>query len=296
MPRREGLTCRANGRLIGVKGDGMDVSNLIVGGDTHGKCKQLTYLYRVAIEYSADAIFIVGDFGYWEHTEKGLDFLRHVEHLAHVSGIPLFWLDGNHENHTMLHQFYGDAKTEDGFWVIRDGIYYAPRGHRWIWSGRHCMSLGGGYSIDKSERLWREANGFEDREKVFHPPTGPLTAWWPDEELTDDDVAYALRDTTPLDLLLAHDKPRASNCPGIDPNILECLPNQDRVMRVVRELHPKLLIHGHLHVRYTDEIRNGLGWTTVMGLAAERQPANSWVHLTLPAEKDSRDRVAQGVA
>lgn len=274
----------------------MNVADLIVGGDTHGSRKQLTYLYRIATEYHADAIFVVGDFGYMEHYAGGVEFLNHVASLAQRTSIPLFWLDGNHENHTLLRAHYGDEKTDDGFWVIRDGLYYAPRGHRWIWSGRHCMSLGGGYSIDKMARLEGETYGFRTQDDKFIPPTGPLTAWWPDEELTDDDVSVALRDSTPLDLLLAHDKPRASNCPGIDPNIVECLPNQDRVMQVVRELAPKLMIHGHLHIRYTDEIRNRLGWTTVMGLASERQPANSWVHLTLPAEKKSHEPLAQGAA
>lgn len=273
------------------------VAELIVAGDTHGKSHQVTYLYRVAREYDAEAIFVAGDFGFWEHTEGGVHFLNHVASLAQATGIPLFWLDGNHENHTLLRAEYGDVKTPQGFWVIRDGCYYAPRGHRWEWSGRQIMALGGGYSVDKLDRLQRETLGWTTRDKVFHPPTGPLTQWWPDEELSDDDVAFAVRDSAPLDLLLAHDKPRASNCPGIDANILECLPNQDRVMRVVRALHPKLLIHGHLHIRYNDEIRNGLGWTTVMGLSCEREPANSWVHLTLPAaQNDTRETVAQGAA
>jgi hypothetical protein len=85
--------------------------------------------------------------------------------------------------------------------------------------------------------------------------------WWPEEEITDDELATALADPEPLDILFTHDKPRASNPRWNRKAYDECLPNQDKIQMVVRTLKPKLLVHGHLHFRYTDYVYNGNGGT-----------------------------------
>lgn len=281
----------------------MDVKNLIVGGDTHGDKKQISYFYHCAKVEGADAIFVVGDFGYWEHEESGIKFLNFIERQAQATGIPLFWLDGNHENHQMLRANYGKLQTADGFWVIRDGCYYAPRGHRWTWGDRSCMSLGGAYSTDKDYRLARERGGSTERWGIFsdEEPTGPLTQWWPEEQLTDAEVARAISDPARLDVLFTHDRPRGTNIGDqFDRKTQpESLINQDRVSVVMKALRPNLLIHGHLHIRYTDQIRSGGdSWTTVIGLGSERSApkTDSWIELHLGhakvSENDTREALA----
>jgi len=243
---------------------------LLVAGDTHGDPQHIMYLFEEAVlRQNVDAIFQVGDFGYWEHESGGSEFLDIISNLATLNDMPFFFIDGNHENHDLLHERYGPGgpqhkPTPEGFWEIRPGLYYVPRGTRWEWSGAKIMGLGGAYSVDVGYRLAREGGyaapewGWTEAHVRKFGAKGPRTMVWPDkEEINDEELEKALADKTPLDVLFVHDKPRASNPDWNRKDIAECFPNQDRIQTVVRTLTPKLLIHGHLHYRYTDTIRCG---------------------------------------
>ena len=294
-----------------------DPTSLLVCGDTHGDPNHLIYLYQMALNENVDAIFQVGDFGYWEHHPDGWSWLDMNSDLAVQNDMPLYWIDGNHENHTMLRRLYGPGgekhkPTPEGFWEIRPGVYYVPRGCRWVWNGKHLMGLGGAYSVDKESRLEDEWAGEKEVERYRHNAwhlTGKLKfiaeamdrgehwLWWPEEELTEEEVDLAIaQDSTPLDILFTHDKPRASNPRWNRKDWLPCYPNQDKIMEVVKALTPKLLVHGHLHFPYQDEIRaTGDAFTKVVALhcnpdravdanqlwKAGAQRAASWVKISL---------------
>lgn len=252
----------------------LDPSRILVAGDTHGCPQQMVYLWEMALEQNADVIVQVGDFGYWEHAEGGAEFLDGCSSLYEQTGIPLIWIDGNHENHPLLRRRYRKARQSiEGFWEIREGIYYCPRGTRWTWNDRRFMGLGGANSFDKELRLAQEQGKACTRFNwKATKPLGKGTQWWPEEELTDEEIAYALRDPEPLDVLFTHDKPRGAPEPTNDPRRVypESWPNQDRIQTVVRTLRPALVIHGHLHIRYRAQIRSADdSWTTVEGLAHE---------------------------
>lgn len=251
-------------------------SKILVAGDTHGNPLHAEYLFGMAVYLDMDVIVQVGDFGYWEHEDEGV-FLDLCSAFATENDMPLYFIDGNHENHTMLRDTYGPGgarhkQTPAGFWQIRAGVYYIPRGHRWEWSGVTMMGLGGAHSVDKNWRLDIERNGGLDRNGRRRPAPGPRTLWWPEEELTDEDVTKALADPRFIDILFTHDRPRGAN-PGWDKKDLpECQPNQDRIQTVMRELRPRLLVHGHLHRRYTDEVRVADDhFTTVIGLDCDTE-------------------------
>lgn len=301
----------------GGRGSGPhDPSTILVSGDLHGDPQHTLYAFQTAFQAGADAIVQVGDFGYWEHMNGGDAFLDLCSHLATENDLPLYWVDGNHENHTWLRRIYGPGggrhkPTPEGFWEIRPGVYYVPRGTRWVWNDVHLMGLGGAYSVDKFHRLREEnkrrrshyeANGY--RAKVGAPtvPYDPekFQSWWPEEELADEDMIRALADTTPIDVLFTHDKPRASNPRWNRKDLPECWPNQDKIQTVVNTLKPKLLVHGHLHYRYTDEVRCGDdGRTTrVEGLSCnvdarmdprDDDPTTSWLLLQLKAPEEDID-------
>lgn len=246
---------------------------ILVAGDWHGDAAHAARSVEHALYEAVQAIVQVGDFGYWEHYPGGAEFLDQCSALAMTHNMPIYWIDGNHENHTMLRAVYGPGgerhrPTAEGFWEIRDGLYYIPRGTRWQWSGMQLMGLGGAYSVDRDYRLEREHKRYlnheyanRQRTKAGHPtrPFDPARwkEWWPEEEITDEELTDALTNPEPVDVLFTHDKPRASNPPWNRKAFEECLPNQDRIQTVVRTLHPKLLVHGHLHYRYRDTIRCG---------------------------------------
>lgn len=251
---------------------------ILLAGDTHGNASHIITLLDNAVKEGCDRIFQVGDFGAWEHVPSGVKYFNDVEKHAKLRGVTVYWLDGNHDKTSLVLEKYGDKKDEEGFLLCRPHVRYAPRGHRWTWAGKNFIALGGAYSVDKDYRLWLE-----------NQRGGAGTQWFPEEEMSDNDMdTIILGDSSPVDVMLTHDKPRASNPHWNRKDLEECWPNQDRIQRAVETLKPKLLVHGHLHYRYEDIIDNGNGKTLVTGLDADPWTAqrfyrveNSWEVLDL---------------
>jgi hypothetical protein len=175
----------------------------------------------------------------------------------------------------------------DDFYLVRPGIWFAPNGLKWEFEGVSFLALGGAYSIDKANRLAAEIalskEYFDDQyamhgkeyddawlwEKARIKAKGQY--WFPEEEMTDQELDDILRRVKNVDVILAHDKPLASNPLMKLLPIEQCIPNQRRLQKAVNVLQPKLFVHGHLHVRYTDTIRCGDNnrYTRVEGLGAD---------------------------
>jgi predicted phosphodiesterase len=271
-------------------------TDLLLAGDTHGNTSHVRYLIDVAHRHGIDRIFQVGDFGAWEHVPDGRAFFDNVDKYARRRGVTVYWLDGNHDKTSLILERYGNELDDEGFLRCRENVRYAPRGHRWTWGGVRFIALGGAYSVDKPWRVKEErAKAHALAEKAARYGSGKSTdttgtLWFPEEELTDAELAAALADPTPVDVMLTHDKPRAADPQWNRKDLAECWPNQDRIQAAVRALRPRLLVHGHLHYPYRDQIRSsGDAWTTVIGLDADPaaadhagyDKADSWMVLDL---------------
>jgi len=211
---------------------------LLMAGDTHGNQTHCRYLIDKAVQNECDRVFVLGDFGYWEHTQSGVKFLKKLNRYATTNNMPVYFLDGNHDKISRLLKKYQETDDE-GFVLVRPMIRYAGRGHRWSWGGIRFISLGGAYSVDKDWRLEREAHTKK-----------PETLWFPEEEMSDEDMTKILENTESVHVMLAHDKPRGSNPGWNRKDFNECFPNQDRLQRAVRTLQPLQYWHGHLHRWY----------------------------------------------
>ncbi|WP_109527870.1 MULTISPECIES: metallophosphoesterase family protein [Nocardia] len=272
------------------------MGSVLMTGDLHGNTGHALALLRVAARQECDRLFVLGDFGAWEHIAAGRRYFDVVNRAARKCRVQVYFLDGNHDKSSLLHRMYGAEPDDEGFLVCRKNIRYAPRGLRWTWEGTRFAAFGGAYSVDKQWRLAHEASQERTarRRRQFGSARHPVTAetlWFPEEEMTDDECDALLADDSPVDVLLTHDKPRGSDPDWNRKNLPECLPNQDRIQRVVRTLRPDLLLHGHLHYRYTDSVDRGDGATTrVEGLGADPEgsalpdyrSADSWLVLPLP--------------
>jgi hypothetical protein len=100
-------------------------------------------------------------------------------------------------------------------------------------------------------------------------------------------------DSSPVDVILSHDKPRGSNPGWNRKDFLECLPNQNRIQHALVELKAKRLYHGHLHYPYTDRIPTSDGrYAWIFGLDCDPSAAghpnyrkeDSWTIVQLPFE------------
>lgn len=250
-------------------------------GDTHGNIHWLnTYIYPVAMTVGADKIVVLGDYGAWEHTPAGVEFMNGCDTASAVAGIPLYWLHGNHDkwSHTMAR--YGGDLDHKGFVICRENVFYIPQGHSWTWAGVAYRSFGGAYSIDKSWRVKAEAEKYQrllaaarstvGNGGLWVPETVPSqtgTLWFPEEEMTDDEMDLLLReDWHTKDVILSHDKPMSANPDWGRKSYPACVPNQLRLERAMRLHKPDYWLHGHLHYHYTDRVQGSDWETTVIGL------------------------------
>lgn len=267
-------------------------------GDTHGNTK---FIANAAIPAAKEAgakwIYQVGDFGYWEHTDEGQDFLDEISSVLIETGQQIVFIAGNHDKTSLIFRRYSQIS---GFYMVRPNIWFAPNGT--VWSPNagetNFIALGGAYSIDKNYRLEQEE--WRAQQIMNSPPIAMAdysrkqildyarnktkeTIWFPEEQMTDNEFEKILVDTKDrIDVILAHDKPLASNPMVKLIPIPECIPNQRRLQKAVSVLKPKLFIHGHLHARYTDTVRCGDddAYTRVEGLGADvpnfNQLESSW--------------------
>lgn len=289
----------------------------ILAGDTHGNYEWFRrYLFPVAMVTDADALIVLGDFGAWEHTEAGRTFMDDVDIIAGKAGVTLYWLHGNHDkwSHTVAHYRLRD---DDGFLKVRENVRYIPQGHSWNWQGVNFRSFGGAYSIDKSwrveeeqlreVRLKRAARAKVGGGGVFgsdEVPSQTGTLWFPEEEMTDDELEQLLHDDFGIkDVILSHDKPMSAT-PGWDrKQFPACVPNQMRLERALKVHKPRWWFHGHLHFFYTDQLAGPGFKTDVVGLEPDNNAAdnpgwkreNTFVELNLMPGWEPRIRLGQHV-
>jgi calcineurin-like phosphoesterase family protein len=255
-------------------------TSILVAGDTGDNLKHWSLIAAVAADNNCKAVYQVGDTGYSEHDDDGRTYTNKLSTLAERSGIQIAFIDGNHENHRQLWDTYQSTpRSAEGFWQLRPGLFYIPRGHVWTVEGVRFLGLGGAYSVDKAKRL-----------EVERKTNQPGSMWSPYEELTEADVARA-RTQGEVNIMITHDKPRSTN-PGCDfKSEPACWSNQDKVSEVMRSAAPELLVHGHLHFPYQDYVRVGEAgeWCQVISLESDEigsrnrpyDPRNSWLILEL---------------
>ena len=238
----------------------MTQRRILFAGDTHGNFGHMQFLLNVAAKEDADAVFVLGDFGIWDHDDQG-SFTDAVSKYSVRAGKPVYFLPGNHENYDLLEQWEKENdRDEDGFVIVKPNVLYSPRGHRWSWGGVRFMSLGGAYSVDLDARKKEDAATLEGARRkvgVGHRVNARQRyllkfghyLWWPQEEITEDDLVHALRPGA-VDVLLTHDKPRDSDPGWNRKDLFRCHPNQDKIQKVVHAKRPQVLLHGHLHHPY----------------------------------------------
>jgi predicted phosphodiesterase len=250
---------------------------VLMAGDLHGDLPHAQYLVKIAKKQGCDRILQLGDFGYWPHYKDGQTYLNQLNLYADLNNILVYWVDGNHDKTSRVYEDHGADLDPEGFIRVRKQIRYAPRGHRWTWDGCRFIALGGAYSVDKDWRLEEELR--KARKKGLSDDAFTGDQWFPEEEMSDEDMDRFLLDTSPVDVIVAHDKPRGSNPKWNRKEFLECTPNQDRLQRAVRTLQPAMFFHGHLHYFYADPIISVTGdqpnATLVIGLHCNMAAATS---------------------
>lgn len=223
-------------------------------GDWHGTTTWARRCIERISRSGVSMVYHLGDFGIWPGG-AGRAFVEAVEAACRQHGVTIAVTPGNHEDYEQIsrlpwaeHPIVGRAPR------LSDHIAVLPRGHRWTMRAgdvsRSFVSLGGAPSVDLE---WRT----------------PGVDWWPEEALTELDVELAIAGGR-ADVMLTHDAPEpatskvaaivAGNPAGWSaPALGYAARGRAMLTRAVDRIRPKLLVHGHFHVRDEAEVTRADG-------------------------------------
>jgi hypothetical protein len=209
----------------------MSVDKIVVAGDWHGNAHWAKQVVRAARELDISRIVQLGDFGLWDHTDDGFEYLDELNAECRKQSVVVRFVDGNHENHDRL-KWYDrhNPRTSVGHVYIRSHILHLPRGCSWQWGSRTFAAAGGAVSIDKAYRK-------EGR------------SWWAGEQLTDQEVGHKVPEG-PIDYLFTHDCPTVAPFKNRIKMDYESQIHRQRMNEVGRKTQPKIWFHGHMHEKY----------------------------------------------
>ena len=245
----------------------MSLIRILVAGDLHGNGKQAAFLAAKAGERKIQHILVVGDVGLWTHEMNGHVYLDELQRVAEGNNLSFYLVGGNHENWDHWEWYCKNMPTHKGFAIVRSRVLLAPKVHSWSWGKaatpkkpvstvKQFFVAGGAVSIDRDRRLMSERGdprhydlyGWKASNK------GPRTEWWPNEQLTDEDVNYikyqAVVTGGMVDYLFTHDCSdftQFKNRIKPDP---ESQIHRKRIDEVLRMVNPKMHFHGHMHEQY----------------------------------------------
>ena len=150
---------------------------IFITGDTHGDVdyKKLLKLKEKNLSYD-DYLIICGDAAICWSPQS---FQYHLD-LYNGIGCTIIYIDGNHENFSMLAQCplveYKGALMHQ----IDEHIFHVLRGEIMTIDNKTFFCLGGACSIDKMYRT-------------------PYLSWWPEEEITYHDIGNAIANLEKVD-------------------------------------------------------------------------------------------------
>jgi predicted phosphodiesterase len=115
---------------------------ILLAGDCHGCFYDLDCVINQAIKkYNIDACIQVGDFGFYP--------LCFDKFKGHKFNVPVFALDGNHENHEWLKDSLDEGIAVT--WKEQHNLEYVPRGTTWEIDGAKFGFLGGAMNVDRRQ-------------------------------------------------------------------------------------------------------------------------------------------------
>lgn len=123
----------------------------------------------------------------WDGSDREQELLNRLN----ASGKTILFVDGNHENFTLLERYPIELWNGGNTHKIRPNIRHLIRGEVYQLEGKKLLAFGGGNSSDQQYRI-------------------PMVSWWPHEMPTTEDYQRAesnLQKVHGLDLIVTHVPP-----------------------------------------------------------------------------------------
>ena len=222
-------------------------------GDVHGNREFLLQFYKHYLPtVNCDVIVQVGDLTIsWGGCDVE-EFFDYLAELVRISGIPFYFIDGNHEYFNVLFEKYLKGDTER-FVEIRPNVFYIPRGFAWEWDGVRFMGMGGAYSFRGSDSKL-------------------MVNWFPQQEQASyADIDRALGRGR-VDVLFTHDVPKGTyHMTKLHEHHTDerCETVRRNLYAVAESCKPRINIHGHHHQQYRELWEASWGDVRVVGLNAD---------------------------
>ncbi len=210
---------------------------ILVVGDVHTRWDLLN---KIINKKKPDAVLQVGDFGYWPgETYRSINSMtgKSVEKKFWdpeliKTPVPLYFCDGNHENHWALEK---DTKDNN---EVAPNVFYQKRGSVVNINGVNILFMGGAASIDKQHRTLGKD-------------------WFPEEEISQKDI-YNLPDQD-VDVIISHAAPTkmVEELDSWKSFVTEFKDSSYSALDVVLEKYnPPLWLFGHFHQSQKGVINN----------------------------------------
>lgn len=188
---------------------------VFITGDTHGDFRR--FGAKIFREQKAmtrdDYVIICGDFGgLWDDSADERNHLKWLEEKPFT----LLWVDGNHENFSMLKEFPIEEWHGGKVHRIRSNIIHLMRGQIYEIEGYHFFTMGGGRSHDIQDGILDPADPrFEidlhwklKRKEMFRIKG---ISWWPEELPArteyDEAIETLKRANWEVDYVITHSAP-----------------------------------------------------------------------------------------
>ncbi len=232
------------------------VTRVLLVGDSHTNTQWWKgTVVPAALDAKVDAIIQLGDFGWWDEHNT-------FRTTVADSPLPVWFLDGNHEQFPALKVAVADARKRNSITdptapvPLFGNLGYLPRGARFTIDGVTFCAVGGAHSIDRPFR------------KIG-------VSYFFDECITIEESEIATAGGH-ADVLLCHDAPSGWEIPGLAP--LDMLPvawqkeesacheHREILREIYEELTPKQVVHGHYHRMYSKAVDESWGTVFIDGL------------------------------
>lgn len=215
---------------------------IFITGDTHGdflrfNTKNFKEQKNLTRE---DYVIICGDFGgIWDDSKEEKYWLKWLSEKSFT----ILFVDGNHENYDLLSNYPIQKWNGGNVHFIRDNIIHLMRGQVFNINGFTFFSFGGGYSIDKNDRI-------------------PNLSWW-DKELPscaekNEGLNNLLKYNNKVDYILTHSAPIIYQKKLEKLNIIRLFGNFNELDKYLQQIYSivrfKKWFLGHYHIE--DEYNN----------------------------------------
>lgn len=165
---------------------------IYITGDTHGSI-DIRKLNKSNFDDTHltknDFLIICGDFGLvWDNSPEEQFWLNWLNEKNYTT----LFIDGNHENHSLLNSYPVEIWNGGKIHKIRDSVFHLMRGQVFIINNHTFFTMGGAASVDKN---WRT----------------PGISWWPEEMPNEGEYTEAIQNLRTynheVDYIITHTAP-----------------------------------------------------------------------------------------